>query len=172
MYLPHFIGELGKLKNLRVSNNSLQYLPYSLRHTPFEQLDVSNNIGMVNIRALTGKIFKEHIVDHIMKYSLHNEKIRNDDKIAQKLSALSFCSLIQNQIKFKRQDIPYTLWSLYDLAARCVTCCKYVLPEYCTISHVVGGHNAVTLIKDNSVKNLFWQSVRCRCVPSISNRLN
>jgi len=43
---------------------------------------------------------------------------------APKLSELSVLSLIDNCVKFKRQEIPRPLWNSYDFVCRCQICKK------------------------------------------------
>lgn len=164
--MPHFIGELKKLKNLCVSQNLLEYFPGSLRNITFNELDISNNEHLPSESNIFVSIrggFKK--IDNIHNYKLHQQNQSNLDfdiaRSAQKLSSLSFCSLMQNKIKFKRQDIPRTLWDLYQVVARCVLCHKFITPEYCILVYTIEKPIAYNFINSQSVSRLSWQSIKC-----------
>lgn len=143
----------------------LQYFPGSLRDIIFDELDISDNLYL----PIESNIFvtiKENIkLDDIRNYKshVHNRSVLDFDvtRSAQKLSSLSFCSLMQNKTKFKRHEIPRTLWDLYYVVARCVNCRKFVTPEYCNVFYTVEKPISRNFIKSQTVSRLIWQSVKC-----------
>lgn len=146
------MGEIQKLTYLFVNNNSLRYFPNSLISRRFEQLDISNNM-FIQCDMLE--------LDHIHSYKQsHNIKVV-ERPIVKKLSHLAFCSLVENRVKFKRQDIPRTLWYYFNVIGRCSQCHKFTLPDYSVLKHTVGFPITCNLIRNNSTNNLSWQSLEC-----------
>lgn len=143
----------------------LTHLPDSLYQRTFHHLDMSNNnfLGMLDDH--------NNIPDHIHAYrTLINKSVgtlkNTRNSLYQKppvteLSGLSFISLRENRVKFKRQDIPRTLWHLYDVTARCVHCTKFALPDYCYVSYCFSAPAAINFVTHH--RTCMWQSVTC-CV--------
>lgn len=154
-YLPHFLGELKKLKVLLVAQNMLVYFPYSLSSTNFNEMDISNNLF---------ELPKCLLFNHLLKYLSVFEKLKtmDDDLTVKPLSNLSFYSLINNRVLFKRQDIPRTLWLYFDVVGRCILCHTCLLPDYSQVNHTHSLPSAVNLTKDFRTTKIPWQSLLCR----------
>lgn len=141
----------------------LNYFPACLYPRTFNLLDISNNSFMGKDSLLN---------DHILYMQSHNEPI-SSAPVVKKLSHLSFYSLLDNCIKFKRQDIPRSLWHYFNIVARCVHCHKFVLPD-CNrilINHSIGSPSTLNLIKNHTTNNIAWQSVVCRFRCSESQKM-
>jgi len=150
-YLPQYIGELRKLQRLCISDNKLRYFPDCLYTRTFKELDISDNM-LADSDTLQ--------FDHINAYKKDNQ-LETKKNTVHKLINLSFCSLVENSIKFKRQDIPRTLWYYYNFVVRCVHCNKFMLPDYCNVQHTIGFPSTLILIKNHAPSNIRWQSVVC-----------
>ncbi|XP_060862424.1 leucine-rich repeat-containing protein 40-like [Metopolophium dirhodum] len=107
-HVPHFIGELPQLVTLMIDGNSLWYFPEILLNKVYQTLKIFNN------RFIYLK-FNEERRENVEFTGLQNPP---------KLSDLSVLSLINNCIKFKRQEIPRPLWNSYDFVCRCRLCKK------------------------------------------------
>lgn len=162
-YLPHFIGDLEKLLFLDVSNNLLTHFPDSLYQRTFHHLDMSNNnfLGILDDH--------DNVPNHILTYRTLVKKpdslLKNTrNTLLQKpsvseLSGLSFIALRENRVKFKRRDIPRTLWHLYDVTGRCIHCTKFALPDYCYVSYCFSAPSAINLVTNH--RTCMWQSLTC-----------
>lgn len=103
--------------------------------------------------------------DHINNYmKLQNEcdKLALDAPCVQKLCHFSFYTLVQNNIKFKRQDIPRTLWPYFNVFGRCAQCRCCMLPEYVVVQHHHAMPKTLSLIRDHNLIRVPWQSLVCR----------
>lgn len=134
----------------------LNYLPDSLYFRTFKELDISNNLFL-----------KEDLQsdDHIHNYmKLQNEfdKLASDEPCVTNLSHLSFYILVQNSIKFKRQDIPRTLWPYFNVVGRCAQCCRFVLPDYVLVQHTDALPRSLNLVRNQNTISIPWQSLTCR----------
>lgn len=92
-----------------VNGNSLRYFPDNLYDTVYKTLNTSNN-QFVYLKCNEGR--------HIELIGLRD---------APKLSHLSVLSLINNCLKFKRQEIPRPLWNSYYYFSHCKICKKVLV---------------------------------------------
>lgn len=133
------------------------YFPDSLFTRSFKHLDISNNQLMQ---------FDSLDFDHILAYQQSINKEYNSEtpqkEFVKSLSHLAFASIVENAIKFKRQEIPRTLWPYFDVVGRCINCNHFVSPEYCTVQHTIGAPSAINLIKNHYSSGITWQSMICR----------
>jgi len=141
-----------------VSGNHLNYFPNGLRHRNFHQLDISNN------KFLTAVNFVREC-DHIYTYVGSAYSQCSLAKLnVQSLRNLSFCSLFLNGVKYKRQEIPRTLWHFYDLLFRCGHCRKLMLPTKVFLIHSLAVPLAmVSLVKSHNSDRIMYQAVVCHC---------
>ncbi|XP_026815921.1 uncharacterized protein LOC113555647 [Rhopalosiphum maidis] len=154
-YLPHFIAEMKKLDCLFFGDNLLSYYPDSICCKIFQKVDISNN---------PFQLPEYHVFEHLVKYVdvFTSLKRPDDDLIVKPLSHLSFYSLINNCVPFKRQDIPRTLWLYFDVVGRCMLCKRLLLPDYCEIRHRFGLPTAISLTKDQRTTRISRQYLLCR----------
>lgn len=152
-YLPQIIGELKKLECLFVADNSIKYFPHILSSKIFKEIDISNNLFQLP-RSLE--------FDHIKIYldTLNTENLRHVG--IKPLSHLAFNNILDNLIPFKRQDLPRSLWTHFDVVGRCMLCNKWILPNYSRVTHTFGLPKAKRIIKDQRANGLPWQSLICR----------
>lgn len=85
-----------------------------------------------------------------------------DQPVVKSLSQISFSCLMENRVKFKRQDIPRSLWHYFNVAGRCVHCDEFSLPDYTFVRHIVSFPEAHSLIKNHATEFIQWQSLICR----------
>lgn len=156
-YLPQYTGELKKLNSLSVAENLIAYFPDSLFTRTFAHLDISNN-PFVDDDSLK--------FDHICKYNmqLQDESITRspNQPVVKSLCQLAFSYLMENHIKFKRQDIPRTMWHYFNVTGRCVHCDVFSLPDYSFVRHIISFPEAHNLIKNHPSAFIQWQSLICR----------
>jgi len=107
-HIPHFIGELPKLKSLLVDGNSIKYFPKSLLNKVFHTLNISNN-RFANLK---------------LNHEEQREYVKSSIDLPPKLLDFSILSLINNCVKFTRQEIPRSIWDEYDFVTRCIACKK------------------------------------------------
>lgn len=135
----------------------LTYLPFSLIRRTFNELDISNNNFVRN------DVLKfDHIYVYLKLLNQPNERINILEKNANKLCHQAFFSLIKNCVKFKRQDIPRTLWHYFNVVGHCAICNKYVLPDCSVVNHYNSAPFAVNIVRNHSDSNIPWQRLTCR----------
>lgn len=114
-YLPHYLSELKNLRSLFVNNNQLECMPGYFQDVVFEYINISNNNFRKDIKSMDLDI---------------RRKRRKEGKMpCLSLFHLSSFVLIDN-CKLKRQNIPCSLWPLFDEISRCQFCNKWVLPQH------------------------------------------
>lgn len=150
--LPHCIGELKKLKQLFINNNKLKYLPGCLNNIIFRAINVSDNDFDDECNAtVSNNVFM------LPESAIH---LGNSDKsVIQSLSELSLYSLVSNNIKFKRQDLPHTLWHYFDEFCRCDLCHKCVIPNNCIERY---SYTYAKSYNFNKNIKITWQYFECR----------
>ncbi|VVC43715.1 Leucine-rich repeat,Leucine-rich repeat domain, L domain-like,Leucine-rich repeat, typical subtype [Cinara cedri] len=158
-FLPQCIGELQKLKVLDVAENMLNYLPISLYNRTFQTLNISSNKFMQHDSLLYDHI---HSFVHSINRCICSEIQTPENPAVKMLSHLSFCSLLKNNVKFKRQDLPRSLWKYFDLAGRCINCDQFMLPYNIIINHTVAYPTASNLIRNQDSGSIPWQTMACR----------
>lgn len=99
--------------------------------------------------------------DHILAYTRANDINVPSVPVLKSLSHLALSCIIQNHVKFKRQDIPRALWHYYNVTGRCIRCHRCILPHYARITHIRGTPSTVTLIKGYHTSDLKWQMFEC-----------
>lgn len=158
-FLPPCIGELKKLQWLSVADNLLNYLPISLYSRTFQTLNISSNVFMEH-----DSLLYDHI--HSFVHSIHkcvcSETQKPEEPSVKTLTHLSFCSLLSNNIKFRRQDIPRSLWKYFVLTGRCMNCNKFMLPYNIIINHTEGVPSSLQLIRNQPSDCIPWQTITCR----------
>ncbi|XP_060856421.1 leucine-rich repeat-containing protein 69-like [Metopolophium dirhodum] len=154
-YLPQFIGDLKKLESLFVADNLLVYFPHILSCRTFKEVDISNN---------SFQLPKSLMFDHITEYlQIFGKVVKGDlDLDIKPLNHLAFYNMLENWIPFKRQDIPRTLWTYFEVVGRCMLCNKWILPDYSRITHTFALPSAISTIKDHTINGIPWQSLICR----------
>jgi len=154
-YLPQLIGGLKKLKSLYIADNYIVYFPHGLANRTFNEIDLSNN---------SFQIPRSIQLDHIARYlEKSNTLMLNDYELHVKpLVHLAFNKLLDSWIPFKRQDIPRSLWLYFEVVGCCMLCCRWILPDYCRLTHTYALPTAISLIKDHSLHGIPWQSFICR----------
>jgi len=94
-----------------VDGNTLWYFPEILSDTVYHTLNIFNNR------------FSRLKFNEIRRVNVETTGLRN----APKLSDFAVLSLINNCVKFKRQEMPRTQWNYYDFVCRCKSCKKLFL---------------------------------------------
>lgn len=152
--LPYCIGELKKLKQLFINNNKLRYLPGCLHDIIFKAINVSDNAFEDEFNELNSN-------DIFISPASPNriESPNPDITVINNLSLICLQSLVKNPIKFKRQDIPHTLWYFFDEFIRCELCHKYVIPDNC-----MERYSCAYAMSYNFNKNIkiMWKFFECR----------
>lgn len=145
---------MKKLHSLSVADNTLNYIPDSFFPKTFDHLDISNNPFAE---------FNSLILDHIYPYiSLCGRNEVKHQNTVKPLSHLSFNYIMQHQVKFKRQEIPRSIWYYFDVVGRCDLCEKFILPGYSVVRHSSNFPAAHCLIKNHESPYVQWQSFVCR----------
>jgi len=131
----------------------ISYYPSGLMFARLEEVDISNNIFKL-----------AEPLDHcrLSYIEVFRRKRPDDDLIVRPLSHLSLFSLINNCVPFKRQDIPRSLWLLFDVVGRCLKCEKCILPDYSSIGYFDSIPEAVILTKDNVPPLIPFQFLKCK----------
>lgn len=153
-YLPQYIGRLKKLKCLNVAENMLTYFPLSLFKRTFNELNISNN-----------KFVREDVIefDHICMYLklLDEPKKKNNENRVSKLSHAAFNCILKNCIKFKRQDIPRTLWHYFNVVGVCGICERFILPQHSMVYHTRAAPDIVNIVRNHVDSSIPWQTSAC-----------
>lgn len=142
-----------------VANNSLNYLPISLFNRTFITLNISNNIFLEHDSLLYDHI---HSFVHSIQKCACSETQAPEESSVKTLNHLSFCSLLKNNVKFNRQDIPRSLWKYFDMAGRCLNCNQFMLPYNIIINHTLGTPTSIHLIRNEPNNSIPWQTMTCR----------
>jgi len=153
---------MEKMKKLNVSGNQLKYFPDILFTRSYYELDISDN-AFITARA---DLYK---CDHIHTYMESRDWKLSllDNPTVQNLTYLSFYSLFKSRIKYRRQDIPRTLWHFYDVIVRCAYCHEWTLPIKAVVIHNLVTPSAMNLINSRISCNIMLQSAVCQCKETI-----
>lgn len=152
MYLPHYIDELKELQCLFINDNELKYLPEVLKYRTFKELNFTRN----KFDSFNFQLLDETSYEKIKKLDKMRTK-RNP--VCLKLSYLSFFSIIDNGVKFKRQEIPRELLNSFNVISRCRYCNQWLLPHYSSETFSLGYAKTINLIQNSTLP---WQCFVCR----------
>lgn len=142
---PHFIGELPKLTHLKIHYNLLSYLPYNLVDKVSKTSMKTSDIHFPRLPVYT---FYD-----LLSENVELARIRD----VPKLWDLSVLSLIKNDVKFKRREIPRSMWNSYDFVCRCKTCKKlFVFDE-----KYQKFHYSYPTICQRDERKINWQYFKC-----------
>lgn len=135
-FLPQWIVDFPNIQSLYFADNQLRVIPGNLVYKRLEFFDVSSNKLLANefFSIKKFKLVNGVIIDGNLK--ANNGKPENQFNPIS-LRHLSFYSIVDNCIKFKRQEIPSTLWKDFNLFGPCSTCfrkklCGYINSLTCT----------------------------------------
>lgn len=122
-----------------------------------------NNIIFKAINVSENEFDEEYngtVSNNMFMHPVHPIRLGSSDRsVIQSLSCLSFYSLINNGIKFKRQDIPYTLWHYFNEFCRCQLCHKCVMPDNCIERYCYAYAKSYNFNKNIKIT---WQYFECR----------
>jgi len=125
-----------------IDGNSLWYFPEILLDKVFQTLNIFNN------RFIYLK-FNEERRENAEFTGLQNPP---------KLSDLAVLSLINNCIKFKRQEIPRPLWNSYDFVCRCKLCKKLFVFDEKYQKFTFSIPKTIQMVR---IESIHWQFFEC-----------
>lgn len=88
-----------------------------------------------------------------------NEMRKRENPVCLKLSYLSFFSIIDSGVKFKRQEIPSELLKSFYEISRCRYCNRWLLPHFSTETFSMGYAKTINFIQNSTLP---WQYYICR----------
>lgn len=119
----------------------------------FKEMDISNNPF-----ELPKPVQFDHIAKYIEKFGMEIQQPLD----IKPLSHLALHSVMDNRLPFKRQDIPRSLWTYFEVVGACMLCHKWILPNSCQIAHIFGLPSAEKIIRDYKINSIPWQSLLCQ----------
>lgn len=143
-YLPHFIGELSKLRILSIDGNKIKFFPECIEDIFFLKKQIVNN----NFDDFIPDFIPDFFESNVSKYQATVPTLLN----------LSVVSLMTNRVKFSRQTIPYTLWTCYDLIGRCKYCGKVMILNEKYEHYFFDSPGTKKMIP---LKGIYWQFFLC-----------
>lgn len=143
-YIPHFIGELNKLKSFYVNSNMLEFLPGCFQTRLFNNLNICDNNYKDTIQIPTNP--------HIFI-----DEVRNPNFKA--LRDLSFDSIIKNCVQLSSQYIPIGLQHFFHSFSRCRICHSIVYSHNTNETFEYDWIKTLNITSHNSP--MAWQYFEC-----------
>lgn len=147
-HLPPFLGDLKELDCLFIDDNMLTYLPICLKDKTFKHLNLSKN---------QLEEFGVELHENKNKQFLKTKR-SSKNPVSINLFYLSLFSIIDNCIKFRRQNLCHSIYHYFNIVYRCPDCNHLMIPDFSTEFYEFGYASTINLIQSIVIP---WQSFQC-----------